>query len=95
MPLFLLIFMVTGCFVYRYYQNDKEQKDRFDQLEEIEEERDENPVSPVLPEVVNNLDWIGSLKIKGTGISYPVMQMTTSSPVYSFTDVGNWDEYGE
>ena len=24
-----------------------------------------------------------------------VMQTTTSSPVYSFTDVGNWDEYGE
>ena len=23
------------------------------------------------------------------------MQTTTSSPVYSFTDVGNWDEYGE
>ena len=24
-----------------------------------------------------------------------VMQTTTSSPVYSFTDIGNWDEYGE
>lgn len=24
-----------------------------------------------------------------------VMQTMTSSPVYSFTDVGNWDEYGE
>lgn len=24
-----------------------------------------------------------------------VMQTTISSPVYSFTDVGNWDEYGE
>lgn len=24
-----------------------------------------------------------------------VMQITTSSPIYSFTDVGNWDEYGE
>ncbi len=24
-----------------------------------------------------------------------VMQKTTSSPVYSFTDVGNWDKYGE
>lgn len=23
------------------------------------------------------------------------MQTTISSPVYSFTDVGNWDEYGE
>ena len=23
------------------------------------------------------------------------MQTTTSSPIYSFTDVGNWDEYGE
>lgn len=24
-----------------------------------------------------------------------VMQTTTSSSVYSFTDIGNWDEYGE
>ncbi len=30
---FLLAFMVTGYFVYRYYQTDKEQEDRFDQLE--------------------------------------------------------------
>ena len=29
MPLFLLAFAVVGYFVYRYYQNDKEQEDRF------------------------------------------------------------------
>lgn len=177
---FLLAFAIAGYFAYRYYQNDKKQEDRFDQLEEIEEERDENPVSPVLPDEVRNPDWIGWLKIKGTSISYPVMQRendseyylhrdfdgndsfygtpfldfrctansdnciiyghninggrmfgalhayssesyykkhpeirfragdekrkyqivsviqtTTSSPIYSFTDVGNWDEYGE
>ena len=92
---FLLAFMVTGYFVYRYYQNDKHQEDRFDQLEEIEEERDENPVSPVLPEEVNNSDWIGWLRIKGTGISYPVMQRENDSEYYLHRDFdGNYSFYG-
>jgi sortase B len=177
---FLLALVVTGYFVYHYYQNDKKQENRFNKLEEIEEERDKKPVPSILPTEITNPDWIGWLKIKGTSISYPVMQRegdseyylhrdfdgkysfygtpfldsrctldsdncivyghninggrmfgalhaysseryykeypeisfragdekrqyqivsvmqtTTSSPVYSFTDVGNWDEYGE
>lgn len=62
---FLLAFMITGYFVYRYYQNDKKQEDRFDQLEEIEEERDKKPVPSILPTEITNPDWIGWLKIKG------------------------------
>lgn len=63
MPLFLLAFMITGYFVYRYYQNDKKQEDRFDQLEEIEEEWDKKPVPSILPTEITNPDWIGWLKI--------------------------------
>ena len=93
--LFLLAFMVTGYFVYRYYRDDKKQEERFDQLEKIEEERDENPVSPVLPEEVKNPDWIGWLKIKGTSISYPVMQREDDSEYYLHRDFdGNYSFYG-
>ena len=92
---FLLAFMVTGYFVYRYYQNDKMQEDRFDHLEEIEEERDVNPVSPVLPTEVTNPDWIGWLKIQGTSISYPVMQREGDSEYYLHRDFdGKYSFYG-
>lgn len=92
---FLLVFAVMGYFVHRYYQNDKKQEDRFDQLEEIEEEREENPVLPILPEEVKNPDWIGWLKIKGTSISYPVMQREDDSEYYLHRDFdGNYSFYG-
>ena len=84
-----------GYFAYRYYQNDKEQEDRFDQLEKIEEERDESSVSPTLSEEIKNPDWIGWLKIKGTGISYPVMQREGDSEYYLHRDFdGKYSFYG-
>ncbi len=92
---FLLAFMVTGYFVYHYYQNDKKQEDRFDQLEEIEEERDLHPVSRILPEEVKNPDWIGWLKIKDTSISYPIMQRKSDSEYYLRRDFdGSYSFYG-
>ncbi len=92
---FLLAFLVAGYFVYRSYQNDKEQEVRFDQLEEIEEERDLHPVSRILPEEEKNPDWIGWLKIKDTSISYPVMQRKGDSEYYLHRDFdGNYSFYG-
>lgn len=92
---FLLAFAVAGYFVYRYYQNDKEREDRFDELEKIEEERDKKPVPSILPTEVANLDWIGWLKIKGTSISYPVMQREDDSEYYLHRDFdGNYSFYG-
>lgn len=92
---FLLAFLVTGYFVYCYYQNDKKQEDHFDQLEEIEEGRDENPVSPILPEEIKNPDWLGWLKIQGTSISYPVMQRENDSEYYLHRDFdGKYSFYG-
>lgn len=92
---FLLAFVITGYFVYRYYQNDKKHEDRFDELEKIEEGRDENPVPPVLPTELENPDWIGWLKIKGTSISYPVMQRDGDSEYYLHRDFdGKYSFYG-
>lgn len=92
---FLLAFAVTGYFVYRYYQNDKKQENRFGQLEEIEEGRDENPVPSIAPKEKENPDWIGWLKIKGTSISYPVMQREGDSEYYLHRDFdGNYSFYG-
>ncbi len=92
---FLLAFMITGYFVYRYYQNDKKQEDRFDQLEKIEEERDKKPIPSILPTEVTNPDWIGWLKIKGTSISYPVMQREDDSEYYLHRDFdGKYSFYG-
>lgn len=91
---FLLVFVVAGYFVYRYYQNDKKQEERFDQLEEIEEERDNTPVPQKVPQE-ENPDWIGWLKIKGTSISYPVMQRKGESEYYLHRDFdGNYSFYG-
>lgn len=92
---FLLVFIVAGYFVYRYYQNDKKQEECFDQLEEIEEERDNTPVPQKVPQEVENPDWIGWLKIKGTSISYPVMQRKGESEYYLHRDFdGNYSFYG-
>ena len=92
---FLLAFTITGYFVYRYYQNDKKQEDRFNQLEEIEEGRDENPIPPVFPIELENPDWLGWLKIRGTSISYPVMQRDGDSEYYLHRDFdGKYSFYG-
>ncbi len=92
---FLLAFAVVGYFAYRYYQNDKEQEDRFDQLEKIEKERDKNPVPSIFPTETTNQDWIGWLKIKGTSISYPVMQREGDSEYYLHRDFdGKYSFYG-
>ena len=90
---FLLAFLVAGYFVYRSYQNDKEQEVRFDQLEEIEEERDLHPVSRILPEEEKNSDWIGWLKIKDTSISYPIMQRKGDGEYYLHRDFDGSDSF--
>lgn len=92
---FLLAIVVTGYFVYRYYKDDKRQEDQFKELEEIEEERDETPVSQKSPTKVDNPDWIGWLQIKGTSISYPVMQRNGDNEYYLHRDFdGNYSFYG-
>ena len=92
---FLLAFLAAGYLAYHYYQNDREQEARFGELEKIEGERDENPVSPIISEEVKNPDWLGWLKIKGTSISYPVMQRKGDSEYYLHRDFdGNYSFYG-
>lgn len=92
---FLLALAIAGYFVYRYYRDDREQEKRFEELEKIEEERDDYPVSPVYPQEIDNPDWIGWLKIKGTSISYPVMKKEGDNEYYLHKDFdGNYSFYG-
>ena len=87
--------MVTGYFVYHYYQNDKKQENRFNKLEEIEEERDKKPVPSILPTEITNPDWIGWLKIRNSSISYPVMQRQGDAEYYLHRDFdGAYSFYG-
>lgn len=88
---FLLLFAVAAYVTYRYYREDKRQEERIHELEEWEN----NPILPIEPERVSNPDWIGWLKIKDSGISYPVMQKKGDSEYYLHRDFdGNYSFYG-
>lgn len=80
-------------FVYRFYREDKRQEERFEQLEEIEDEEWTDGTTPHKEK--KNPDWLGWLKIKGSSISYPVMQREGDSEYYLHRDFdGNYSFYG-
>lgn len=90
---FLLLLAVVIYFVYRFYREDKRQEERFEQLEEIEDGEWTNEFAP--HQEKNNPDWLGWLKIKGTSISYPVMQREGDGEYYLHRDFdGNYSFYG-
>ena len=92
MFLFFLLLLMAGVYVmHRYYQEEKCQEEQFHKLEEWEN----NPIPSLAPENVNNPDWIGWLKIKGSSISYPIMQKEGDGEYYLHRDVdGNYSFYG-
>lgn len=93
---FCTLFICTaGCFVKEHYHKEKYAGDRFQELEELEKERVKDPASASRKKETRNPDWIGWLKIKGTTISYPVMQRKGSSEYYLHRDFdGNYSFWG-
>ncbi len=86
---FLLAAVLAALFICRLYREDKRQEDRFEELEETENNFDKKK-----PES-RNPDWIGWLKIKGTSISYPVMQREGDAEYYLHRDFdGAYSFYG-
>ena len=77
--------------MYRYYREEKSQQEQFAELEEWEN----NPIPSLAPENVNNPDWMGWLKIKGSSISYPIMQKEGDGEYYLHRDFyGDYSFYG-
>ena len=90
----LFVFLI-GYHVKEYFHRDQYAGDRFQELEEMEKERVKDPASASKKKETRNPDWIGWLKIKGTTISYPVMQRKGSSEYYLHRDFdGNYSFWG-
>ena len=96
--IFVLLFfgiLFAGILFCYYYTADKETEKKFRQLEETEEERERHTALPDSPDKKKNPDWIGWLKIRGTTVSYPVMQRDGAEEYYLHRDFdGNYSFYG-
>ncbi|MBR1741869.1 MAG: class B sortase [Lachnospiraceae bacterium] len=102
----LLLIGTAGYFAGVDRQKDRDAQGRFGELAEAEAGREAAPAPAAssLPEDKKgrekkkeeaNPDWIGWLKIRGTTISYPVMQRKGDSEYYLHRDFdGNYSFYG-
>ena len=77
-----VVFAVSACFYISEYLQDKEQLDELESIAQTVNDNEQNSDNKYAELYAQNSDFIGWLRIDGTGIDYPVMQSKDDPDFY-------------
>lgn len=77
-----VVFAVSACFYISEYLQDKEQLDELESIAQTAHDNTQNSDNQYAELYAQNSDFMGWLRIDGTGIDYPVMQSKDDPDFY-------------
>ena len=77
-----VVFAVSACFYISEYLQDKEQLDELESIAQTVNDNEQNSDNKYAELYAQNSDFMGWLRIDGTGIDYPVMQSKDDPDFY-------------
>lgn len=77
-----VVFAVSACFYISEYLQDKEQLDELESIAQTVHDNEQTVDNKYAKLYAQNSDYIGWLRINGTGIDYPVMQSKDDPDFY-------------
>ena len=77
-----VVFAVSACFYISEYLQDKEQLDELESIAQTVNDNEQNSDNKYAELYAQNSDFMGWLRIEGTGIDYPVMQSKDDPDFY-------------
>lgn len=77
-----VVFAVSACFYISEYLQDKEQLGELESIAQIVEDSEQNADNKYAELYAQNSDFMGWIRIDGTGIDYPVMQSKDDPDFY-------------